>query len=193
MQEMQGPIKKQEAFVERFGVSGLISDAQILRDNPRSDASITITMGGTITNGNSLTVNVNDFRLPGGTVQFVIPVVTADDLASVAAKLAKALAESPVLRDLGAYASHVAAVVTLKMPGPLSNFATLSRTLSGGATLTAALGNSGSLAGGAGPVIPLDDFDVCVGGMSLFFVAGQPKSVSKAALLAIQASKARAI
>lgn len=136
----------------------------------------TITVGGTITNNDTLSVTVKNPNLAGGTEQVTITAVTADTTTTLAAKLAAAIVADANLAALGIGATSTAAVVTLTFPSvnpaepssstgwtqPTTNFTEISATaVTGGATetLTVAADTGGTplpasaIGSGANPIV----------------------------------------
>lgn len=153
--------------------------AAYLAANPRVDASGTGTVAGTITNGDTVTVKVALATLPNGSATVAYPVVTADTATTVAEGVANAFNNSAVMQAAGLFAemggTGLPAQFVVHGSGPIGNFATLTATVSGGATETITFGNGGVLAGGSGPVFATNNFEWAFpsGGVSAFF-AGQP-------------------
>ena len=122
----------------------------------RVNASVTNTIGGSITNGDTFTVtfinpNVPALVTPGITVG-PVSIVGADTTTTVAAKFAALVNGSAPLKGLNISADSTAAVAHAYHAGLIGNNTTLSTALKGGATITTTLGNGGVLAGGVGSV-----------------------------------------
>lgn len=116
--------------------------------------SYTVTVGGTITNNDTLTLTFLNPNLPNSTEAVTVAVVTADTTTTVAAKLAAAINADTKLDAVGIGASSAVAVVTVTFPsvatdspppdGPpsvggsagLANFTSIVGSKSGGATET---------------------------------------------------------
>lgn len=174
-----------------IGNGGLITanQADILIKFPRVMASLTLTIGGTITNLDTITVNVNLGVLPGGKIAKTISVTGSDTVTTMAQKVVQAFADDATFQAYGGVIYAAGAVVTVKMPGLLGNEATLTRTLSGGATLTGTISNSGAFSGGSGPVIPHKTFSFSYAGNTLLFEAGKPAIVNAGIVKELAANK----
>lgn len=117
-------------------------------DPNAADNGYTLTVGGTITNGDTITATFKNPNLPGtGSVAVVVPVVTADTTTTLAAKLAAAINANAVLAALAIVAAAAVAVVTVTFPsvapgpgaagtGTFANLTTVSTAITGGATET---------------------------------------------------------
>jgi hypothetical protein len=110
----------------------------------------TYTVGGTITNGDTITATFTNPNLPGASKAIVVPVVTADTTDTIGAKLAAAITADPDLSAAGITASDLSSVVTINFPSvyygngsadsaPLANFTGLAASKSGGASETVAV------------------------------------------------------
>ena len=94
------------------------------------------TIGGTITNGNTITVTVADPALVGGTEAVLYTIVTADTTTTVATKLAAAITADANLQAIGVNAASSGTTVSLKSASP--NLTTYTKAVTG--TITMALG-----------------------------------------------------
>jgi hypothetical protein len=177
--------------------SGLLqnlSPADFLAANPRTPGTLTITVGGTITNGDTANLTVTAPFLPGGSVTASASIVTIDTVDSIAQKLAKAINDNAILRRYGVYADSALAVVTVNWPGPLGAFATLTGSVAGGATETLSFTNSGVPTGGSGPIIPAQSFPFSFPGSNpgtsqlVSFYVGQPVLLSQSQVAAMAAA-----
>jgi hypothetical protein len=112
----------------------------------------TLTVAGTITNGDSFRVTLVNPSIPAmvtpGLVVGSIAVVTADTVTTIATKLTAALNGNATLTNNGYVASSSAGVVTLKAPGT-GSATTLTAQLSPGATETVTPVNVTAGTGGA--------------------------------------------
>lgn len=153
---------------------------ELLTKAARSMASLTITVGGSATEDDELTVNINSNLLPGGKVAVTVVVDADDTLIVLAQKISKELADNAVLQSSGVVAYSVDAVVTVKWPGLIGNTVTCTTALSGGATATLTRSNSGNFTSGAGPVIPFSNFNFMFNGQVIQFEAGKPQEITQA-------------
>lgn len=171
------------------GILVSVSASDFLAKFPRVFASITLTIAGSITNADTITVNLNLGLIPGGKITQTITVTGSDTVSSIAQKIAKAFTDDATFQAYGGTASSLLGVVTFKMPGLLGNECTLTRTLSGGATLTGTISNSGAFSGGSGPVIPFKTFNLSAFGQTILFEAGKPANVNAGIVKALVAAK----
>jgi hypothetical protein len=114
----------------------------------------TLTVAGTITNGNWVTVTFVNASLPllvtPGLVVGPINIVTGDTVTTFAAKLVVAINTNQTLTNYGYVASNSAGVVTAKALGAIGNSTVMTAQLSAGATITVTPVNP---SGGAGAVV----------------------------------------
>ncbi len=126
--------------------------------------SFTATIGGTITNGDTVSLN---FSFPASNlVTITVPVVTAETTAQIAAALVAGINANPTLASYGVQASAPASVITITWPSPspfpgqgtyttsnpdVAPVLTLTSAVTGGATETVAIapGVGGSTLGSA--------------------------------------------
>jgi|SRR5215475_2119163 len=141
----------------------------------RTAASQTGTVGGTITAGNTITTRFTNPTIPGGFRQVVYTVQAGDTTATVADGIAKAINDDTILKDEGIYATVNNLIVTFRQDGPVGNSTVVSRTLSGGATITFAIAGAGAMSGGSGPIIPTQNFTFCMNNVTEVFWYGRPK------------------
>lgn len=143
--------------------------------NPRVDAHATATIGGSETDGDTVTITVTHALLPTGSISASVTTAGGQTLASIAEALASGLndAAEGLLGQI--WFDAAAAVITAHWMGPVGNAAVLSRTLSAGATETVTFSPSnGHLAGGSGPIYPSSNFQYTYGGSILNFRYGIP-------------------
>lgn len=151
------------------------SPAQYLQDNPRSAASATVTIAGTVASGDKATVTLTQGQLPSGSVTASYTAVSGDTADTVAEGLASAL-NAVIRSQLGnalvtaIYATADEAVVTIEWDGPMGNFAGLTTGTSGSMTVTA---SASTLSGGSGPVFCANNFNYQYNGSSLVFYYGK--------------------
>ncbi|HTI81747.1 MAG TPA: hypothetical protein VL614_14965 [Acetobacteraceae bacterium] len=154
------------------------SPAAFLQNNPRVDALGTITVGGSITNGDTVTLTTTLPTLAGGSAAVTYPVVTADTTTTVAEGILDAINNSAALQAAGIFAemsgTGAPTAVVVHANGPIGNMVTLSASVSGGNTETLTFSNGGTLAGGSGPVFATNNFNWGSGGEVLSFFYGQP-------------------
>jgi len=103
-----------------------------------TSAAETVTLSGTISNGDSYSVTFTQSALVGSPLTLTIPIITADTLSTAAAKLATAINASAALAAIGISATVAAAVVSIYQPSALSPQCTFTRT--SGSSITATLG-----------------------------------------------------
>lgn len=106
------------ATLELYGSMSTLSLQLYGTNDPliAGDNAYTITIGGTITNGDTLTATFANASLPIGSEAVTIPVVTADTTTTLATKLAAAINADANLLALGFSATSAAAVVTVSFP-----------------------------------------------------------------------------
>ena len=97
-----------------------------------------LTVGGTVTVGNVLTVTVFDAGLSGGQKSINYTVPSGATLTSIATGIRNAINADTALAAVGVTATSAAAVVTLTSTSV--NVTTYTKSTSGGATVTLALG-----------------------------------------------------
>lgn len=120
-----------------------------------TSAAETVTIGGTIANGDSFIVTFTSSALAGSPISLTIPVLTADTLTTLAAKLAAAVNANAVMVAAGLVARSLVAVCSIYQPTALSPQVTFSKTdgasatvaLSTGATSTAGIVLAGIFTG----------------------------------------------
>lgn len=166
-------------------VNGVLTErspADFLADNPRALGTMTVTVGGTVADGNTATITVAHGLLPNGSKAFQIT-TASDTTATIANKLAALINGDASLRDLKVFATVVAAVITLKWEGPVGTLATVTVAVTGGgATLTRS--GSGKFTGGTGPVIFVDNYRCAFNGITKVFQGGNMPDIVSADLLA---------
>lgn len=122
------PNYDQPAATGAGGTCDLLSPSQFLVSNPRANATQTVTLSGTITNGDVIALQVNCGTLPGGALAVTVPVVTADTLATLAQKFAKGFNDSSAAQGVGLEVDAggaSGAVLTFNWPGPIGNLANI--------------------------------------------------------------------
>jgi RHS repeat-associated protein len=123
------------------------SATEILETNVPVNGTQTVVIGGTPTNGNTVTVTVYDAGLSGGSKAITYTVASADTLPSIAAGLASAIAADTSLAALNVSATSSGAVVNILSAS--ANMTTYATSTSGGATelVTLAPASSATLYG----------------------------------------------
>ena len=136
-------------------------------------AAGTVTIGGTETDGDTLTLTFTDQQLPGGSHAVHVVTAGSETLSQIATDFKNAINNDTLLAGLGYVATSLAAVLTVKpIPGPLGNFMTMAFTKSGGATET---GTVVQPKGGSGYIVPQQDAEVVVNGSLLKLKYGEPR------------------
>lgn len=149
---------------------------KFLADNPRSYASCTATIAGTIANNDNLRITIVLPALSGGKTVFNVLATGSDTTSSLAQKIAKAISDDPTMQDFGIYATSALNVVTIKGPGLVGNNLVVQQAVTVGAE-TISLSNSGVPSGGSGPIIPCSSFNYQYNGILYSFQAGIPVNV----------------
>ncbi len=158
---------------------GLKSPASFLADNARADATAAITIGGTATPGDIITLVLTSTALPAGSLSFAYTVASGDTVTTIAEGLAALVNADLTAQAKGIRAylagTNLPAKMFVAWPGPIGNFAVISRTLSGGASVTGTLAPSnGVLSGGSGPVFAGNNFTYSLDGNTQSFYYGNP-------------------
>lgn len=185
------------------GVSGstldVLAPSKYLAQYPRTDATVNLTVGGSITNTNTVIVTFTNAIIPAIGAQaagaYAMPtytVVTADSTATVADGLEKIINLDPNLSAMGIYATKAGTslplVVQIRQSGPIGNSTTVSAAVTG--TITASFNNSGVMASGAGPIVPTESFKFAYNGIMMTFWYGKPQNVDSGLLAALVAAGA---
>lgn len=152
-------------------------------------ASATATIGGTETDGDTVGITFTNTGVAGLPVTVNHVTSGGESVSSIATALKTAINANSTLNAAGIKATNIGAVITIQQPGALGNSTVLSANLSGGATetITFAPSNghmsggagvfSGQLAGGSGPIIPVQNFSFHYNGTVLNFWYGKPVPV----------------
>ncbi len=191
-------------FPSTSGLGGTIdvmTPAKYLATYPRVDGTVTLTIGGTITNLDTITLKFTNAIIPaigsspqGAYSMAAYTVVTADTVATVADGLEALINQDANLAAMGIYAVKAGtsngARLVIHQGGPVANFTTVSATITGGATETATFGNSGVLAGGSGPIVPTETFHWSYNGTQQNFWYGKPQNVDSGFLASLIAGQA---
>lgn len=161
------------------GTLDAMSPAKYLASNPRVNATLSITVGGSITNLDTVALRFTSPLFPGG-VYTTAPytIVTADTTQTVAEALDDMIDNDIVLTSLGMsgelQGTGAALQVNLLANGPVSNGVTVTAVKTGAGTITLTFGNSGVIAGGSGPIIPTSGFSFSYNGCTINFQYGKP-------------------
>lgn len=161
-----------------FGMNKLASQYDYLNTFPRTAATATATVGGTVSSGNVSTITVTNPALPGGSFTASYTAGASDGVDQVAEGLASAINSNVNAQSLGIFASTAEAVITVNHPGPVGNLTVLTKTVQGSVTIT--LSNSGDLSGGAGAVIPYEGATFNYAGINYHLNAGEPREFTQA-------------
>lgn len=109
---------------------GYQSPADFLAANPRVDATATATIGGSVTTGDDITVDLTNAVLgnqgispPKLSVTYVT--IGGDTLATIAENLATLINDSAVAQQADIRADAVGAVMTVRQSGPIGNLSVL--------------------------------------------------------------------
>jgi len=146
-------------------------------------ASITIT--GTETDADTLTVTFTSQQLPGGSYAVQVTTADAESLSVIATAIENAINNDPLLKSLGITATSALAVVTVKwIAGPLGNFASIAFSANGGSEMA----TISSFSGGAGYVIPQQDYRFAYNGSIIVLKYRQPIQVDYQMLSAMLAA-----
>ena len=172
-------------YPEVVGKTGFIdqqSPAQYNANNPRANASNVVTIGGTITNGDTIQLTLSQAQLPNGAISFTYTALTGQTIQDVAEGLASGLNQaiatagiSNILVVTGSTSTASEATLSVLWSGQAGNAATLTKTLSGGATETVTFNpTNGKLTGGTGPVYAVNNFSFSYKNVTLTAWAGRP-------------------
>src|ERR1039458_404222 len=108
---------------EGWGVrvtDGTDAAASVLLAGGTTSSAELATLTGTIVNGDSFAVIFTQSALVGSPLTLTIPVVTADTLTTLAAKLAAAINANSALAAIGVWATAAVAVCSIYQPSALS-------------------------------------------------------------------------
>lgn len=100
-----------------------LSPQQFIAGNPRADATASLTVGGSITAGDSVGINVTCAVLPNGLLGFAYTVQGGDTTTTIAENLADLVNDSVIAANVGLRADAAGAILTLHWNGPVGNFA----------------------------------------------------------------------
>lgn len=114
------------------------SPATYLANNPRANASATATIGGSVTTGDEITLEMLNPVFPGGLISHTYTTVGGDTVTTIAEALAALFDNDPVAAAFDIDATAAGAVITFNQSGPVGNFSTLASILSEPAKVTIA-------------------------------------------------------
>ena len=181
------------------GTIDVLTPATYLTTYARVDATVTCTVGGTITNLDTVKLTFTNTIIPaigsqsaGAYQTAAYTIVTADTTTTVADALESLVNLDPNLQALGIYATKAgtsnATRVILRQSGPVGNSTTVTAQVTGAATETFTFGNSGVMASGSGPIVPIADFKFQYNGTTLNFWYAKPQTVGSDLLKALVAA-----
>jgi hypothetical protein len=170
------------------GTLDVLAPSKYLTTYPRVDATVTNTVGGSITNLDTVRLTFTNTIIPaigaqaaGAYQTTAYTVVTADTTATVADGLESLINLDPNLQALGIYATKAgtsnATRLIIRQSGPVGNSTTVTAQVTGAATETFTFGNAGLMAGGSGPVVPIADFKFSYNGTVVNFWYAKPQNV----------------
>lgn len=167
------------------GVLQRQSESDIASALPREDGSGRVTFGGTIADGNVLTLTFTSKLFTGGSLDVQVTATDTDTATTLAVKFAVAIMANATLANLlTANANYVAAGrLDITVPGPLGSHVTISGESTGAETFTIV-----QVAGGSGPIIPTADFKFTHNGTVISFTAERRMSLSSDAISALVAA-----
>lgn len=170
------------SVVNLDGTMSAKSPADMVAANPRTLATATLTIGGTITAADTVTMTLTQSQLPSGSESVTHTVITAETVQDVAESLSSQLNQA--LRAAGVASAIYAttgydtvaheAIVTVNWEGPLGNTAVLTATKSGGASENVTVAPSGGeLTGGGGVAFAAANFNYSYNGVLMSFYYGK--------------------
>ena len=153
-------------------------------------ASIIATLTGTVATSDKITLTLTQAQLPGGAISASYTAVASDTLAIFAEELATALMAAIATAGLTGLITATAAegVVTVNWNSPMGNAAVLSSVVNVGSETVTLSPVGGGLAGGAGPLFPMDNFEFSFQGSVMAFYYGVPRIIPSGPLLAALAA-----
>ena len=178
------------------GTLDVMAPSRYLTTYPRVDATVTCTIGGSITNLDTIALTFTNAIIPaigaqtaGAYKTAAYTIVTADTTTTVADALESLINLDANLSALGIFAVKAgtsnATRLIIHQSGPVGNSTTVTSTITGGATETTTFGNSGVMAGGSGPIIPIASFPFSYNGQTFHFDYGKPQNVDSGLLAAL--------
>lgn len=183
------------------GTLDVLAPSQYLATYPRTDATVTLTIGGTITNLDTVKLTFTNAIIPaigaqaaGAYTTAAYTIVTADTTATVSDALESLVNLDPNLQALGIFATKAGTSngtrVILRQSGPIGNSTTVTSVRTGGLTTTTTFGNAGVMASGTGPIVPIANFKFSYNGTMLNFWYAKPQTVDSGLLAALIAGGA---
>ena len=127
-------IRSCSSNITTYAVSKKSGATETITSGIASNVIENATIGGTITSGDTVTVNVLDSGLSGGKVAITYTVASGNTTTSIATGLKTAINANTSLSTLGVTATSVGAVVTIKSTSP--NTTTYTSATNAGATET---------------------------------------------------------
>lgn len=139
------------------GIVGAQSPAQYLVNNPRVDATANAILGGSVTNGDTLSLTVTLATLSGGSETVSYKAVTADTITTVAEGLANAINNDGNLGALGIFAemggTSEGTQLVLHANGPVGNLAVMTMANSGSSETFLIGSGTTAVANAAGTIV----------------------------------------
>jgi hypothetical protein len=183
------------------GTLDVLSPAKYLSTYARTDATVTCTVTGGITNLDTVALTFTNAIIPaigaqaaGAYKTAAYTIVTADTTTTIADALESLVNLDPNLQALGIYATKAgtsnAARVILRQSGPIGNSTTVTAQVTGTAGETFTFGNAGVMASGAGPIVPTEGFSFSYNGVNMNFNYGKPQNVDSGLLAALITARA---
>src|ERR1700693_3868184 len=114
------------------------SPAAYLASNPRVNATATATIGGSVTTGDEITIEIVNGSFPGGLLSHTYTTVGGDTVTTIAEQLADLFNADPIAAQFDIECTLAGAVITFNQSGPIGNFTTLVSPTEAPATITIA-------------------------------------------------------
>jgi RHS repeat-associated protein len=118
-----------------YAASSSVGATETVSLGTNQNGNAAITIGGTKTTGDILTITVSNLNLSGGQTQISYTVLAGDTLTTIASGIASAISSSVSLQGIGVSATSSGTTINTTMTGT-----TYTTSTSGGATETLALG-----------------------------------------------------
>jgi hypothetical protein len=132
----------------------------------RVAGTLTLTVTGSVANGDIIDVTVTNATLPNGAVTVTANALTSDTTTDVAQEIASAINNNSVLQQFDIYANSYKNVVHYNQLGPVSALSVVTAVVATGSE-TVVVSNDGVPQNGAGLAVPLNNFDVMINGACL--------------------------
>lgn len=172
-------------------VTGSATETVVLGQGstPITNASNDITLGGTETDGDIVSLTFTNAGVAGFPVTVTHTAAASESINSIATAMRAAVNANTTLIAAGLVATGGTNHVTIGQPGTIANSTVITGSVSGAATETitfnpllgAMTGGAGvvggALTGGSGPIIPLNNFNWSAGGSTMSFFYGSPRNV----------------